>query len=300
MLRSSSACAVSDEFLEAIRASRPLTDDSAAAAENLLAQVQAVISTWNETGLGATDAEPNHARLLSDQNGLVARSERQAATVRQAASPGKSAAPDDTIMPCRRFGAYELLEELGRGGMGIVYKARQLKPGRIVALKMILLDRLASAAALQRFETEAGMAAALDHPYIVPIFEIGEHEGQPFYSMGFVEGRSLFEQFKEQPVAPREAVRLVEQVALAIHYAHSRGIVHRDLKPQNILVESDGSPRVVDFGVAKHLLGPSQLTVTGQVLGTPSYMSPEQCEGIWTASAHFLTSIRSAASCIGC
>jgi eukaryotic-like serine/threonine-protein kinase len=181
--------------------------------------------------------------------------------------------------PLGPFGGYELLEVIARGGMGIVYKARQLKANRTVALKMILAERLASSQEVQRFETEGSAAATLDHPNIVPVFEVGEHAGQHFYSMGFVDGQSLSELLRNGPLAPQEAARLTRQVAQAIGYAHAKGIIHRDLKPQNILLSRDGSPRVADFGLAKQLSGSSELTATGQVLGTPNFMSPEQARG---------------------
>jgi eukaryotic-like serine/threonine-protein kinase len=185
----------------------------------------------------------------------------------------------DAMAPLGRFGGYELLEEIARGGMGIVYKARQTKANRTVALKMILAGQLASAADVKRFETEASAAATLDHPNIVPIFEVGEHEGQHFFSMGFVEGQSLSDVLRDGPLAPKEAARLMRLVADAVEYAHARGIVHRDLKPQNILLSRDGAPRVADFGLAKQLSGTSELTATGQILGTPNFMSPEQARG---------------------
>src|ERR1700722_17847604 len=163
--------------------------------------------------------------------------------------------------------------------MGIVYKARQIKANPIVAFKMILAGQFASAEDVKRFETEASAAATLDHPNIVPIFEVGEHEGRHFYSMGFIDGQSLSDILREGPLAPKEAARLMSRVAQAVEYAHSQGIIHRDLKPQNILLSQGGSPRVADFGLAKQLTGTSELTATGQILGTPNFMSPEQARG---------------------
>jgi eukaryotic-like serine/threonine-protein kinase len=181
--------------------------------------------------------------------------------------------------PLGPFGGYELLEVIARGGMGIVYKARQLKANRTVALKMILAERFASPEDVQRFETEASAAATLDHPNIVPVFEVGEHAGQHFYSMGFVDGPSLSEMLRNGPLTPKEAARVMRLVAQAVAYAHAKGVIHRDLKPQNILLSRDGSPRVADFGLAKQLSGSGELTATGQVLGTPNFMSPEQARG---------------------
>jgi tRNA A-37 threonylcarbamoyl transferase component Bud32 len=179
----------------------------------------------------------------------------------------------------RYFGDYELLEEIARGGMGVVFKARQVSLNRIVALKMILAGQLASEEDVQRFYTEAEAAANLDHPGIVPIFEVGQHEGQHFFSMGFVDGKSLAQKVADGPLPPREAAELTKRIAEAIVYAHERGVIHRDLKPANILLDDNGRPRVTDFGLAKKMEADSGLTGTGQVLGTPSYMPPEQAAG---------------------
>jgi WD40 repeat protein/tRNA A-37 threonylcarbamoyl transferase component Bud32 len=176
----------------------------------------------------------------------------------------------------RYFGDYELLAEVARGGMGVVYKARQVKLNRVVAVKMILSGQLASPADVERFHTEAEAAAQLDHPGIVPIYEVGQHEGLHFFSMGFIEGQSLSARLVEGPLPVREAVTLVRAVAEAVQYAHDKGVIHRDLKPSNILVGTDGKPRVTDFGLAKLTESGADLTGTGQVLGTPSFMPPEQ------------------------
>jgi WD40 repeat protein/tRNA A-37 threonylcarbamoyl transferase component Bud32 len=180
----------------------------------------------------------------------------------------------------RYFGDYELLEEIARGGMGVVYKARQVNLKRIVALKLILAGQLAGAQEVERFHAEAEAAAKLDHPGIVPIFEVGQHEGQHYFSMAFVEGESLAHHVARGVMEPREAAVLMERVAEAIAYAHTEGVIHRDLKPANILLDKGGTPRVTDFGLAKQVEDESQgLTATGQVLGTPSYMAPEQAQG---------------------
>ena len=179
----------------------------------------------------------------------------------------------------RYMGDYELVAEIARGGMGVVYKARQVSLNRIVAVKMILAGLLATKADHDRFHAEAQAAALLDHPNIVPVFEVGEHEGQHYFSMGYVEGQSLATRLAEGPLPPKEAAELVATVAEAVEYAHRQGVIHRDIKPSNILIDCKGRPRVTDFGLAKRVDSGSELTATGQVLGTPSYMPPEQAAG---------------------
>jgi serine/threonine protein kinase len=176
---------------------------------------------------------------------------------------------------------YELLAEVARGGMGVVYKARQKSLGRIVALKMILPGTLATASAVQRFRQEAQSAAALDHPGIVPVHEVGEHQGHHYYTMSFIEGPSLSAWVRAHGVPPvREALRITRAAAEAVEHAHQRGILHRDLKPDNILLDAGGRVRITDFGLSKHLgEGLPELTRSGQVLGTPHYMAPEQALG---------------------
>ena len=179
----------------------------------------------------------------------------------------------------RYFGDYEIIRELARGGMGIVFLARQISLNRKVALKMILAGQLANETDVKRFYTEAEAAANLDHPGIVPIFEVGQHEGQHYFSMGFVEGQSLSHRLADGPLATREAAELIRRVSEAIEYAHQHGVIHRDLKPANILLDQNGKPRVTDFGLAKKVQGDSSLTGSGQIMGTPSYMPPEQAGG---------------------
>jgi WD40 repeat protein len=175
-----------------------------------------------------------------------------------------------------RFGDFELLSEIARGGMGIVYRARHVRLNRVVALKMILAGQFASPAELQRFRSEAEAAASLDHPNIVPIYEVGEHAGRHFFTMKLVDGRSLAG-FRD--AAPAEIARLLATVARAVYHAHQHGVLHRDLKPGNILLDGDGEPHVTDFGLAKLFERDSTQTQTGVLVGTPGYMAPEQAAG---------------------
>jgi WD40 repeat protein len=201
----------------------------------------------------------------------------------------------------RRLGDYELLDQIGEGGMGVIYKARQLRLGRLVAVKMIRTDRLTSATDVLRFRSEVEAVASLDHPHIVPIYEVDEHDGQPFFSMKLIEGGSLAGQLPRLAANLPAGVRLLATVARAVHYAHQRGLLHRDLKPANILVDAQGQPHVSDFGLAKRL-GPrpsavpctaesdpeeASLTQQGMIVGTPNYMAPEQAAtrgGVTTAA----------------
>jgi len=176
-------------------------------------------------------------------------------------------------------GNYELLEEVARGGMGIVYKARQTTLGRIVAVKMIVAGRLATEDDVQRFQAEAQAAANLQHPHIVPIHEVGQHEGWHYFSMDYIAGRNLGAIIRENVLSPRQAAEYVCQMAEAIHYAHLQGTLHRDLKPSNVLVDLEDRIHVTDFGLAMRVEGNSELTRTGQIVGTPSYMPPEQALG---------------------
>jgi tRNA A-37 threonylcarbamoyl transferase component Bud32 len=221
-----------------------------------------------------TDAVAEHSTVILAEGSAAAAWERPPAV----RTTGDGFIAGASPLPAR-FGDYTLLEEIGRGGMGIVYRAAQESLGRTVAVKMLLRHDLASHADLARFRSEAEAAARLDHPGIVPIFEVGEHDGQPFYSMRFVEGTTLAKRLAQGDVAPREGARLLAKVADAIHVAHGRGVLHRDLKPSNILIDAAGEPHVSDFGLAKRLEADQSVTHTGAILGTPCYMSPEQAAG---------------------
>ena len=186
------------------------------------------------------------------------------------------------------FGDYELVEEIARGGMGVVYKARQISLNRIVAVKMILHARFNDADFVQRFRVEAEAAGNLHHPNIVAIYEIGQEEDQHYFAMEYVEGRNLASLVQDQALPARHTAQLVEKIARAIHHAHQRGILHRDLKPSNVLIDLEGEPRITDFGLAKRVTSSdasetrasdSNLTMSGEVLGSPNYMSPEQAAG---------------------
>ena len=181
-------------------------------------------------------------------------------------------------LPCV-LGDYELLEEIGRGGMGVVFRARQVSLDREVAIKMILRDRLASDAERQRFFAEARATAQLQHPGIVPVYDVGEIDGRPYFAMQYLRGRTLLELITSGQLDQREAARHVEKITRAVQFAHASGILHRDIKPSNIFIDSSGEARLTDFGLAKHSDNAESLTRTGVVLGTPTYMSPEQASG---------------------
>ncbi len=176
----------------------------------------------------------------------------------------------------RQFGDYDLLEEIARGGMGVVYRARQRRLDRVVAVKMILAGPFASPQVIQRFRGEVTAAALLQHPNIVAIHDVGLHDGQHYFSMDYVEGQNLSQLVGNRPLPPTKAARYVRIVAEAIRYAHQQGILHRDLKPANVLVDASDQPRITDFGLAKRLDGDASITLTGQMLGSPNFIPPEQ------------------------
>ena len=205
--------------------------------------------------------------------------DRQAADLRMSADPNRTtdAMPPAGQLPrVHYFGDYELIEVIAHGGMGVVYKARQVSLNRVVALKMILRGELATPRDVARFQAEAEAAANLDHPHIVPIYEVGECDGQQYYTMRYIEGAPLTRRPRAEA---RQEAALVATVARAVHHAHVRGILHRDLKPSNILVDQAGTPFVADFGLAKRVDADRSLTESGALVGTPRYMAPEQAAG---------------------
>jgi serine/threonine-protein kinase len=163
--------------------------------------------------------------------------------------------------------------------MGVVYKARDQSLDRTVALKMVLHGAHAGEQEHRRFESEAHAAARLSHPGIVQIYQLGEHEGMPYFAMEFCPGGTLADRLRGRPLPPRESAELVEQIARAVQAAHQHGIVHRDLKPGNVMLDAQGSPKVTDFGLARRVEDETRMTLTGAVVGTPSYMAPEQAQG---------------------
>ena len=197
-------------------------------------------------------------------------------TIRLSLGNGAGSSPGARI---HYVGDYEILEEIARGGMGVVYKARQTSLDRIVAVKMILAGRLADEAQVRRFHAEAEAAANLQHPNIIAIHEVGEEQGQHYFSMDYVDGPNLAEWAKTHAISPAEAARLVFTLARAVQYAHTRGTLHRDLKPHNVVIDQAGNPRITDFGLAKALAREAHLTQEGLVMGSPSYMPPEQAKG---------------------
>jgi tetratricopeptide (TPR) repeat protein/tRNA A-37 threonylcarbamoyl transferase component Bud32 len=237
--------------------------------------------------LEATEPDPGITRELSSANPSTIRDPARAESdlTTSVGDPARTAdvnaTPRDLTSGTlvRYFGDYEIKKELGRGGMGVVYQARQVSLNRPVALKMIRAGILADDAELRRFQNEAEAVALLDHSGIVPVCEVGAHEGQNYFSMKLVEGGCVAEKLAAFVDNPRAAATVLAQAADAVHHAHMRGILHRDLKPANIPVDTEGHPHVTDFGLAKRVEADVELTATGVILGTPAYMSPEQATG---------------------
>ena len=257
-----------DQLLTQLRAGSPVDIDRVAAAHPELADE--LRDLWPVAALAEEFGSRPDLGAINRQSG---------------AAGGLSSIP---ASPADDFADYELFEELGRGGMGVVYRARQKTLDRVVALKLVLAGSAATRVDLARFRSEAETAAKLNHPHIVPIYEVGEHNALPFLAMCYVEGTTLAKRLMDGPLPGREAARLLAPIARAIAAAHQSGVLHRDLKPSNILIDLEGRPYVSDFGLAKRLVpeeydectqtfGP--LTQTGAILGTPGYMSPEQAAG---------------------
>jgi hypothetical protein len=222
--------------------------------------------TWGEY----LERFPGLASRLEDQFDINEALSRILST-RGTDASGRS--PVESVAPRRvELAGYEVLGELGRGGMGVVYKARQVALDRLVALKLVLAGGHAEAVDLARFKTEAEAIARLQHPYIVQIHEIGEHHGLPYFVLEYCSGGSLADQLDGTPRLPGAAAQLVEVLAGAMHAVHQQGIIHRDLKPANVLLAADGTPRITDFGLAKRLDGGTGPTTSGAILGTPSYI----------------------------
>jgi TolB-like protein/Flp pilus assembly protein TadD/predicted Ser/Thr protein kinase len=218
-----------------------------------------------ESGLfGGDDEEPINSESLGDSNS------------RSMPQNYRTARPGHTLAD---FGDYELLEEMGRGGQGIVYRARQKSLNRTVALKIVGLGQWATQRHLKRFHLEAEAAASLDHPCIVPIYEIGERDGSCYFSMKLIEGKPLDKVSESEQMSPRQAAEVIARLARTLHYAHQRGVLHRDIKPGNILIDGKGDPHLTDFGLARLIETESTVTRTTEALGTPSYMAPEQAKG---------------------
>ena len=234
----------------------------------------ALTGSESATGSGQNDrtadsAAPDGERTASATDATVVRDPNSESTVDDLPGAPRPGEP-------QAFGKYELVGEIARGGMGVVYRARQHGLDRVVALKMIL-GKGADPEGARRFLQEARAAAAIDHPNVVPIYDIGEGDGKPYFTMAFVDGPNL-RAFVETRGVPSVAttVSLFAQIVAGVAHAHRQGIIHRDLKPANVLIDRDGRPRVTDFGLAKRTEVDTQLTATGQVVGTPQYMAPEQ------------------------
>ncbi|MFM7207375.1 MAG: serine/threonine-protein kinase [Planctomycetaceae bacterium] len=273
-----------DELSECVGGqARRRLDEMAAAHPDLAGQLRELLATMS---VADAVAEESTIMLPAGIAGSLLRGDPQVTLPSGSGSAPTAGAAvrDGGFVPGRTplpavFGDYDLLEEIGRGGMGIVYRAVQRSLGRVVAVKMLLRRDLAGPDDLARFRSEAEAAARLDHPGIVPIFDVGEIDGLPFYSMRLVEGTTLARRLAAGPLPPREAAAVLAKVADAVQAAHDRGVLHRDLKPSNILIDVAGEPLVSDFGLAKRLEDSDSVTHTGAILGTPCYMSPEQAAG---------------------
>jgi serine/threonine protein kinase len=270
------------EYLDAIQSGRPFDRDGWLAAHaDLGDELRAFLADYDEfQNLAAPlrDVAVAAAGAASTASHECAGISAGCAQSAERTSEGGGSSAPLAGTRVRYFGDYELLRTLGEGGMGIVFEARQRSLNRIVALKMIRAGRFAVDDDLRRFRNEAEAVARLDHPHIVPVYEVGEHEGHHYFSMKRIDGASLASRLDEFGDRPREAARLVLTVAQALHHAHQRGVLHRDVKPSNIVLDAKGEPHLTDFGLAKRVEGPgaAETTRSGAILGTPAYMAPEQ------------------------
>jgi WD40 repeat protein/tRNA A-37 threonylcarbamoyl transferase component Bud32/Flp pilus assembly protein TadD len=259
----------------------PIDADRKRRLERVIADYRAAAGTGTPPDREALLA--THPDLAEDLRSFFREYDRGARPTRPGTSIAMANAPAEPDLPpgtvIRYFGDYGLLKELGRGGMGVVYKARQISLNRLVAVKMLKSDILASDDERRRFQNEAEAVAQLDHPHIVPIFEVGEHEGRRYFSMKLVGGDNLGKKLADYAADPKAVARLVATVAEAVHHAHQRGILHRDLKPANILLDDRGQPHVSDFGLAKRVAGDGTVSESEAIVGTPEYMAPEQASG---------------------
>lgn len=252
-------------YLEDLELGRPVDE---AALKQKYAHLEPDLSDFLQT----------HQRFMNAAQS--ARNEIQSARSALQETPGTGSSPTFSIQSVPyQLGPYLIIEEIDRGGMGIVYKARHQSLDRIVALKLIRSGELASEEEVQRFHTEAAAAASLNHPGIVPVFEVGMLQGHHYYTMAYIEGQPLSAVLKDGAVDRSRALKILTKLCQAVEHAHQHGIYHRDLKPANVLLDSHDQPIVIDFGLAKFASRESELTLTGQVLGTPAYMAPERAQG---------------------
>jgi serine/threonine protein kinase len=249
-------------------------------------RVLELLVEWDEQrqagrALSAAELCPDDPALQAELRERIERRQRMLAVFEMPTlgDDGLAPASQPSANPLPLVAGYELFEVIGYGGMGVVYKARQLRLNRLVALKMVLAGANASPQDLARFRAEAEAVAQLQHPNIVQIFEVGEQNGCPYLALEHVSGGSLAQHLDGTPLAPRQAAEMLLALARAVQHAHEKGIVHRDLKPANVLLQPDGTPKITDFGLAKRLAAEQSHTMTGAILGSPSYMAPEQAAG---------------------
>jgi serine/threonine-protein kinase len=248
----------------------------------LVAQLADRVAAGENLNLESVCQEnPAFEKDLRELWGVIVVTNMAAVEQSQATLPRVVPHPQSFQLP-RMFGNYILEQEIGRGGMGIVFRARRTADNVSVAIKMILKGEFATQAERSRFEAEAIAASRLNHPNIVPIYEIGKHDGHDFFCMKLLEGESLSERLAKKPMLARQAAEIMLQISSAIEHAHERGVLHRDLKPSNILLDKNNNAFVVDFGLAKSFHNQNSLTRSGAVIGTPSYMAPEQASGAKT------------------